>query len=106
MIHHPAHHDGDPLVVTEGQGHLVGLSNRDRVSSVERNGSGVALRTLDYENPGSTPVLLCENLGQVISLYIVPVHSAVYMSTWLYTVVDMCTRNLRALNTAYGWMLQ
>ena len=26
---------------------------------VERNGSGVELRTLDYENPGSNPVLRC-----------------------------------------------
>ena len=25
----------------------------------ERNGSGVELRTLDYENPGSNPVLRC-----------------------------------------------
>ena len=26
---------------------------------IERNGSGVELRTLDYENPGSNPVLRC-----------------------------------------------
>ena len=26
---------------------------------VERNGSGVQLLTLDYENPGSNPVLRC-----------------------------------------------
>ena len=26
---------------------------------VERSGSGVKLQTLDYENPGSNPVLLC-----------------------------------------------
>ena len=26
---------------------------------VESNGSGVELRTLDYENPGSNPVLRC-----------------------------------------------
>ena len=32
---------------------------------LERNGSGVELRTLDYENPGSNPVLRCLNLGQV-----------------------------------------
>ena len=37
---------------------------------VERSGSGVELRTLDYENPGSNPVLRCLNLGQVFSLYI------------------------------------
>ena len=28
-------------------------------TTVERNGSGVELRTLDYENPGSNPVLRC-----------------------------------------------
>ena len=44
---------------------------------IERNGSGVELRVLDYENPGSNPVLLYLNLGQVCSLYIAPVHSAV-----------------------------
>ena len=27
--------------------------------NVERNGSGVQLRTIDYENPGSNPVLRC-----------------------------------------------
>ena len=42
---------------------------------VERNGSGVELRTLDYENPGSSPVRRQDG-----SLYIAPVHSAVYMS--------------------------
>ena len=26
---------------------------------IEHNGSGVELRTLDYENPGSNPVLRC-----------------------------------------------
>ena len=44
---------------------------------VEHNDSGVELWTLDYENPGSNSVLLCENLRQVFSLYIAPVHSAV-----------------------------
>ena len=29
------------------------------VYPVERNGSGVELRTLDYENPASNPVLQC-----------------------------------------------
>ena len=29
------------------------------VNIVERNGSGVELQTLDYENPGSNPVLRC-----------------------------------------------
>ena len=27
------------------------------------------------------------------------------MSTWLETVVDICTSSLRALIAAYGWML-
>ena len=50
---------------------------------IERSGSGVELQTLDYENPGSNPVWQCINLGQVFSLYIAPIHSAVQMSTWL-----------------------
>ena len=29
-------------------------------TTVERSGSGVELRTLDYENPGSNPVLWCK----------------------------------------------
>ena len=28
-------------------------------TTLERSGSGVELRTLDYENPGSNPVLRC-----------------------------------------------
>ena len=28
-------------------------------SSIEHSGSGVELRTLDYENPGANPVLRC-----------------------------------------------
>ena len=38
---------------------------------VERNGSGVELRTLDYENPGSNPVLWCfqSTLLQFTQLY-------------------------------------
>ena len=43
----------------------------------ERNDSVVKLWTLDYENPGSNPVLQCYNGGQVLSLYVAPVHSAV-----------------------------
>ena len=38
---------------------------------VERHGSGVKLQTLDYENPGSNPVLQC------FLFYVAPVHSAV-----------------------------
>ena len=44
---------------------------------VERNGSGVELQTLDYENRGSNPVLRYKNLGQVFLLYLAPVNSAV-----------------------------
>ena len=44
--------------------------------TVERNGSGVELRTLDYENPGSNPGCGVKNLGQVFSLDIAPVQSA------------------------------
>ena len=37
------------------------------------NGSGVELRILDYENPGSNPMRRCSNFGQDFSLYIDPV---------------------------------
>ena len=39
------------------------------------------------------------NFGEVVflSIYIVPFHLAVWMSTWLYTVVGICTRSLRTL---------
>ena len=45
-------------------------------SSLERSGSGVELRTLDYENPGSNPGCGVKTLGKFFSLYIAPVHSA------------------------------
>ena len=45
--------------------------------NAEHNGSGVKLRTLDYNNPGPNPVLRRKRFGQVFSLYIAPVHSAV-----------------------------
>ena len=44
---------------------------------VERCGSRVEFPTLDYENAGSNPTPRCYNIGQVVSLYIAPVHSAV-----------------------------
>ena len=44
---------------------------------VERNDSGVELRTLDYENPGSNPGCGVKTVGKFLSLYIAPVHSAV-----------------------------
>ena len=44
--------------------------------NVERSGSGVELRTLDYENPGSNPGCGVKTLGKFCSLYIAPVHSA------------------------------
>ena len=47
--------------------------SRDRV---ERSGSGVELRTLDYENPGSNPGCGVKTLGKFFSLYIAPVHPA------------------------------
>ena len=37
---------------------VFGLTHRPG-SSVESSGSGVELRTLDYENPGSNSVLRC-----------------------------------------------
>ena len=42
---------------------------------VGHSGSGVELRTLDYENPGSNLGCGVLNLGQVFSLYIAPLHS-------------------------------
>ena len=45
-------------------------------STVERSGSGVEFRTLDYENPGSNPGCGVKTLGKFFSLYIAPVHSA------------------------------
>ena len=58
-------------------GHLFLCSCPNLMLSLECNGSGVEFRILDYENPGSNPVLHCKNLGQVFSLYIAPVHSAI-----------------------------
>ena len=36
---------------------------------VERSGSGVELRTLDYENPGSNPDCGVKTLGKFFTLY-------------------------------------
>ena len=36
----------------------------DSADIVKRNCSGVELRTLDYANPGSNPVLRCKTLGK------------------------------------------
>ena len=66
----------------------------------------VELRTLDYENTGSNPGCGVKTVGKFF-------HSTLLqftqlnkkLSTWLETVVDMCTRSLRALIAAYGWML-
>ena len=48
-----------------------------KVPAPRRSGSGVELRTLDYENPGSNPGCGVKTLGKFFSLYIAPVHSAV-----------------------------
>ena len=37
----------------------IALFSRYIAAYVQHNGSGVELRTLDYENPGSNPVLWC-----------------------------------------------
>ena len=68
--------NGDPLFHSPETSREVTTCYQE-VLFVERNDSGVELRTLDYENPGSYPVLRCYNLGQVFSLDIAPVHSAV-----------------------------
>ena len=41
------------------KGRDVSLMSHPTVTTVEHNGSGVELRTLDCENPGSNPVLRC-----------------------------------------------
>ena len=44
---------------------------------VERNGSGVELRTLNYKRTGVQILCCCvKTLGNFISLYIAPVHLA------------------------------
>ena len=43
---------------------------------IERSCSGVELRTLDYDNPGSNPGCVVKTLGKFFSFYIAPVHSA------------------------------
>ena len=46
------------------------------VKKNQRSGSGVKLRTLDYENTVSNPGRGVKTLGKFFSLYIAPVHSA------------------------------
>ena len=46
------------------------INGDTNIVAVERSGSEVELRTLDYENQGSNPGC------SVFSLYIAPVHSA------------------------------
>ena len=44
---------------------MINKNNRCNVMlTVERSGSGVELRTLDYENPGSNPGCGVETLGK------------------------------------------
>jgi len=60
-------------------------------------------RTPDYRQrePGVESCAVLSNYGQVRSVFIAPGHSAVPMSTWLLTVADICTNNVRALIAAY-----
>ena len=73
---------------------------------VERDGSGVELRTLDYENPGSNPVLQCKNLrwANIFTLHCSSSPSCIneYLAIASGGYV---TISLRALIVAYGWML-
>ena len=57
---------------------------------VERNGSGVELRSLDYEYPGFNPVSVLKPWASFFTLE---------------TVVDICMSSLRTLIVAYGWLL-
>ena len=56
--------------------HLVDKTGITSRKPYESSGSGAELRTLDYENPGSNPVLHVKTLDKFFSLYIAPVHSA------------------------------
>ena len=46
-----------------------------------------------------------KTLGKFL-LCVAPVHTAIWMCTWLSTVVDMCMRSLHALIVACGWTSQ
>ena len=81
---------------------------------VERSGSGIELRTLDYENPGSNPGCGVKTLGKFFPSTL-PIMSLLQftqlkssINEYLAIVIDsgdMCTSSLRALIVAYGWML-
>ena len=58
--------------------------------------------TLNQENTGSNPFASVSELWQFRSSQVVIVHSAVYMSTWLQTGVDIGNNNIRAVIAA--WM--
>ena len=45
---------------------VVSKSNNNYIGKVQRSGSGVELRTLDKEDPGSNPVLPCKTLGKFV----------------------------------------
>ena len=50
---------------------------------VERSGSGVELRTLDYENPGSNPGCGVKTLGKFFHTTLLQFTQLNKMSTWL-----------------------
>ena len=50
---------------------------------VERSGSGVELRTLDYENPGSNPGCGVKTLGKFFHSTLVQFTQLNKMSIWL-----------------------
>ena len=68
------HHLHVTAQLTLHHGHAT-YTHQVNINIVECSGSGVELRTLDYENPGSNPG--CGVKGQDFSLYIALVYSAV-----------------------------
>ena len=53
------------------------------VLAIERSGSGVELRTLDYENPGSNPGCGVKTLGKFFHSTLLQFTQLNKMSTWL-----------------------
>ena len=51
--------------------------------NVERSGSGVELRTLDYENPGTNPGCGVKTLGKFVHSTLLQFTQLNKMSTWL-----------------------
>ena len=76
--------------------HVYKHLSLQQVIRIERQTMGVdmlfsswQLRRLNRENPGSNPFAAVSKLWQFGSLHVPIAHSAVYMSTWLQTEIDI-----------------